>query len=197
MFHRWLQTKIGRFDGISFDVKISYPYFVVFQKMENPNGDQDQMSTSSTLTGSSGRSVPVEDVHVEFSEVKRNHNLSYLRELDFSQSCNLLIDPCVINTRFCVAYHFLHNLTNSSSSMKFRLFITIIQFLHLVCFKQFSVGHTDVLGGLECTEVLASKVYVFRDQKLTSLVSSVGSNSKLHLNVVYMYKMKCCKEVKA
>ena len=81
--------------------------------------------------------------------------------------------------------------------MKFRLFITIIQFLHLVCFKQFSVGHTDVPGGLECTEVLASNVYVFRDQKLTSLVGSVGSNSKLHLNVVYMYKMKCCKEVKA
>ena len=84
MFLRWLYSRIGRFDGISFDVKISYPYFVVFQEMKNTNEDQDQMSTSSTLTGSSGRSVPVGDVHVEFTEVKRNHNLSYLRELDFS-----------------------------------------------------------------------------------------------------------------
>lgn len=43
-------------------------------KMENTNEDQDQMSTSSTLTGSSGRSVPVEDVHVEFSELSNVAN---------------------------------------------------------------------------------------------------------------------------
>lgn len=38
--------------------------------MENPNEDQDQMAaTSATLTGSTELSVPVEDKHVEFSEL--------------------------------------------------------------------------------------------------------------------------------
>ena len=35
--------------------------------MENPNEDQDQMSTSSTLTGSSERSLLLVDMNVEFS----------------------------------------------------------------------------------------------------------------------------------
>lgn len=52
--------------------------------MENPNEDQDQIATSTTLMGSSGRPVPVEDIHVEFSEVTRNHNLSNLDMRDFS-----------------------------------------------------------------------------------------------------------------
>ena len=44
--------------------------FLLFQKMENSNESQDQMSTSPTSTGSAGRPVPVENIHVEFTEVK-------------------------------------------------------------------------------------------------------------------------------
>lgn len=46
--------------------------------MENPIEDQDQMFTSSTSMSSSERSLPVENVHVEFSEVTKNYNLSHL-----------------------------------------------------------------------------------------------------------------------
>ena len=44
--------------------------FLLFQKMENSNESQDQMSTSPTSTGSAGRPVAVENIHVEFTEVK-------------------------------------------------------------------------------------------------------------------------------
>ena len=44
--------------------------FLLFQKMENSNESQDQMSNSPTSTGSAGRPVPVENIHVEFTEVK-------------------------------------------------------------------------------------------------------------------------------
>lgn len=37
--------------------------------MENSNESQDQMSTSPTSTGSAGRPVPVENIHVEFTEL--------------------------------------------------------------------------------------------------------------------------------
>ena len=44
--------------------------FLLFQKMENSNESQDQMSSLPTSTGSAGRPVPVENIHVEFTEVK-------------------------------------------------------------------------------------------------------------------------------
>ena len=44
--------------------------FLLFQKMENSSESRDQMSKSPTLTGSAGRPVPVENIHVEFTEVK-------------------------------------------------------------------------------------------------------------------------------
>ncbi|RMX54539.1 hypothetical protein pdam_00004595 [Pocillopora damicornis] len=56
--------------------------------MENPNEDQDQMSTSSSLTGSSGRSVPVEDVHVEFSELSNVANATGSNERVTDQASN-------------------------------------------------------------------------------------------------------------
>ena len=44
--------------------------FLLFQKMENSNENQDQMSNSPTLTGSDRRPVAVENIHVESTEVK-------------------------------------------------------------------------------------------------------------------------------
>ena len=43
--------------------------FLLFQKMENSNESQDQMSTSPT--GSARRPVAVENIHVEFTVVKK------------------------------------------------------------------------------------------------------------------------------
>ena len=44
---------------------------LLFQKMDNSNESQDQMSTSPTPTGSARRPVAVENIHVEFTVVKK------------------------------------------------------------------------------------------------------------------------------
>lgn len=56
--------------------------------MENPIEDQDQMFTSSTSMSSSERSLPVENVHVEFSEFSNAANATESNERVTGQASN-------------------------------------------------------------------------------------------------------------
>lgn len=64
-------------------------------RMENPNEDQDQIATSSTLMGSSGRPVPVEDIHVQFAELFNAATASGSNERASDQASNSLADDVI------------------------------------------------------------------------------------------------------
>lgn len=63
--------------------------------MENPNEDQNQIATSSTLMGSSGRPVPVEDMDVQFSELSNAATASGSNERASDQASNILADDVI------------------------------------------------------------------------------------------------------